>query len=158
MGLMDVISCFWEKTFYMLILYFVCLSFNYISEVLVVLKNKQWKSYNVSAGAWRIIGSMCAVAVGGILDLLIEFMNIHLDSINIHIGNIPVFCCLALGWCILSELRGISKNARNLGYAVPRFLEVSILRLKEEIEDASDAVQESDTKSLKDNKDPYQGK
>lgn len=150
LGLVGVVSAFWGKLFYILILYVACMLFSYVSGVLVTLKSKCWKSYNFITGVWRIVGSVCAVVAGGTIDLLIEFMNFHFDSVNLHIGEVPVFCCLVIGWCILTESRRIIKNAEKLGYGVPRFLGTSILKLRDEIDEISDEVQGVDTNTQRD--------
>lgn len=151
-NLMDVVSSFWGIIYYIILLYLVCLSINYTAGVLVAIKKKQWKTYDVFAGVWRIVGSVCAIMVGISLDLLIEFLNVYFHSINIQIGNIPVFCCLVLAWCIVSELAGIIKSARELGYSAPSFLESAVRRLGEEIDDISDAAQDANADSTEDEK------
>lgn len=144
-----IILSLWERLGCIIILYFGCLASNYLSGVLVAIKAKRWRPGKNLEGIWKIVGSLFAVMVGGTLDLLIEFMNVHFDPVNISIGNIPMFCCLVLVWCIAFELGSIIKNARKLGHAMPRFLEYGIEKLRKTIEEPPKGAVKDNTESHK---------
>lgn len=150
--IVELILSLWEKIGCIIILYFVCLSFSYFSGFLVSIKDKHWKPRRALSGIWKSIGSLLAVMIGGILDLLIEFMNIYFDPVNINIGDIPVFCCLVLVWCITSELGSISKNARKLGYTMPKFLESGIVRFRDTIANPENETKRQNKESQNDGK------
>lgn len=144
MILVNAIVSFWDTLRYLIVLFCISLILNYLSGVIVAVKGKRRLSRSSFTGGWRVVGSMLAIVVGGLLDLLIEFLNIYFDSVNFKIDNIPLFCCLALVWSIASELASIAKNARKLGHVMPKFLESVIARLKETIEETSDSTGETD--------------
>lgn len=140
-SLCEIAASLWERLGCIIILYCWCLAVSFLSGILVEVKGKCWKASKTMAGLWKIGGSLCTVMVGGTLDLLIDFLNIHVSFININIGNMPLFCSLVLAWCIASELRSILKNARKMGYVMPKFLEHGIAKLKETLEESQGEIE-----------------
>lgn len=143
--LLEFIVSIWDRIGWLFIIYFGTFMIEYVSGTLVLVKSKRWKAKKTMPFIWRITGSLFAIAIGGVLDLLIDFLNIRVDLIDIRFGNIPMFCGLILIWCIANELGNISKNAKKLGYVVPRFLESGVDKFKENIEDHPDEGSKPDS-------------
>ena len=94
----------------------------------------EWSSRIAGEGLWHKAGCMAAVAVAGILDLVIGVLLADLPGGTLPFGYTVFLCPLAVVWYLLTEAGSIMENAGEMGAPVPGWLKRAVGALREKVE------------------------
>jgi len=119
----------------LVVVYFICCSLDFISGTASAIKTKSWSANSAWNGVWKKSGSMFAILVAAITDMLL-----HMLANGLQVGiDIPefdlLFCPLVISWYIVTELGSVIENAHTLGAPIPKFLYHAIEKLNASIDD-----------------------
>ena len=124
---------------WLVVIYAASMGIDYLTGSVLAAKNGDWKSRKAREGLWHKMGSILAVVVAALADLLLRVV----------IGNLPItlpftytvfLCPVVLVWYTLTELGSIVENVGGMGAPVPTFLKNIIATLHSSVEDAGDAL------------------
>lgn len=110
------------------------LGLDWITGSAAAIKSGTWSSKAARDGAWHKLGSIIAVLVSGLLDLLFGLM---LDNIPFKLPfNYTVLLCpLVIFWYILTEAGSIVENAGTLGAPIPSWLRKAISAFRDKLDE-----------------------
>ena len=122
-------------------LYVTTMAIDYITGTIVAFKEKCWSSKKARSGLWEKAGSVVAVLVAVITDIM---MDISMTQFGLSLpSNFKSFITpLVLVWYILTELGSIIENAGRMGAPIPAFLRNTISVLHKNVSE-----QETDNNS-----------
>jgi toxin secretion/phage lysis holin len=129
-GIGSLVFSLMGKINLLVIFFFVCIVLDYVSGTLAAIKKKQWSASKAATGIWKKVGSIFAVIVGIILDLLLQTIEMQFPDLDLPLSGHPIFCCLVLIWYIATELGSITENAGKMGAPVPKFLLANLEGIK----------------------------
>lgn len=109
------------------------MALDYISGTMAACKLGQWCSARAREGLWHKAGSMIAVVVAWIADLV---MGIACQYLPIGYSWPGMILPLALSWYIITELGSIVENVVKMGANVPGWL-IKLLKASTKAMDAA---------------------
>lgn len=122
-----------------------CMVIDYATGSAAAMKMGEWSSRAAREGIWHKVGSMAAVIIAGILDLVVGLMVNHIPSITMVFTYTVFVCPLVMAWYILTEIGSVIENAGKLGAQIPPWLAKMVEALKGGVEVAGDKL-DKDTK------------
>lgn len=133
-GAVAVLTALWGWFGWLLVGWFGLLLLDYITGSAVALKNGDWRSQAARDGIWHKLGSLVAVLVAGILDILVGQVLTNLSGVTLPFHYTVLLCPLVVAWYILTEAGSIVENAGKLGAPVPAWLKQAVAALKEQVD------------------------
>ena len=121
------------------VIYAATMGIDYITGSALAAKEGEWSSAKAREGLWHKAGSILAVIVAAIADLLIRVIIVLLP-ITMPFEYTVFLCPVVLVWYTLTELGSIVENVGGMGAPVPGFLKNIIAALHDSVEDAGDAL------------------
>ena len=93
-------------------------------------KNGEWSSKRAREGLWHKCGSLIAVIVAGLADIVLGLIVNNIPAIVFPWEYTVLFCPIVVVWYIITELGSIIENVGELGAPIPSFLRNMIKALK----------------------------
>ena len=121
------------------VIYAASMGIDYITGSALAAKEGAWNSAKAREGLWHKMGSILAVIVAAIADLLFRVIIGHLP-ITMPFEYTVFLCPVVLVWYTLTELGSIVENVGSMGAPVPTFLKNIIATLHSSVEDAGDKL------------------
>lgn len=90
----------------------------------------EWSSKKAREGLWHKCGSLIAVIVAGLADIVLGLVVNNIPAIVLPWEYTVLICPIVVVWYILTELGSIIENAGKLGAPIPPFLRNMIKALK----------------------------
>lgn len=128
------LTALWGWFGWVVIGWIALLALDWITGSAAAIKSGTWSSEAAREGAWHKLGSIIAVLVAGLLDLLFSLL----------LGNVPIelpftytvlLCPLVIIWYILTEAGSIVENAGTLGAPIPAWLKKAIAAFKDKLDE-----------------------
>ena len=119
---------------------------DYITGSAAALRAGKWSSSTARDGIWHKLGSVVAVLVAGILDVVIGHLLANVPGVELPFTYSVLLCPLVVMWYILTEAGSIIENAGALGAPVPAWLAKMIAALESTVDEAGDRFDRSDNK------------
>ena len=91
-------------------------------------------------GIWHKLGSVAAVIVAGILDVVIGHLLGNVPGVELPFTYTVLLCPLVVVWYILTEAGSIIENAGALGAPIPAWLTKMIAALGSSVDQAGPIV------------------
>ena len=114
-----------------LVLAFVgCMGLDWLTGSAAAVKEGAWASSVARAGLWHKLGSIVAVGVSGLADMVVGMVVNHIPGLTLPWEYEVLICPLVLVWYIVTELGSIIENAGRLGAPIPGFLTKAIQALQ----------------------------
>lgn len=123
----------------------VCMTADWITGSATACKNGEWNSKRGREGLWHKTGSIIAVLVAAILDVVIGTVVNNIPGIKLPFSYTVLLCPVVMVWYILTELGSIIENAGKMGAPVPAFLKKAIAVFKGTVDAAGDRITSTDT-------------
>ena len=111
---------------------------DYITGSAAALRAGKWSSSTARDGIWHKLGSVVAVMVSGILDVVIGHLLANVPGVELPFTYSVLLCPLVVMWYILTEAGSIIENAGALGAPVPAWLTKMIAALESTVDEAGD--------------------
>lgn len=118
----------------------LCMTVDWVTGSAVAAKAGNWSSKKGREGLWHKLGSVVAVFVAALLDIVVGIVINNIPSITLPFSYTVLLCPVVLVWYIVTELGSIIENAGNMGAPVPKFLRRTILLLKGTVDSAGDKI------------------
>ena len=109
---------------------------DYITGSAAALRAGKWSSKTARDGIWHKLGSVVAVIVSAILDVVIGHLLANVPGVELPFTYSVLLCPLVVMWYILTEAGSIIENAGALGAPVPAWLTKMIAALEYTVDEA----------------------
>ena len=109
---------------------------DYITGSAAALRAGKWSSKTARDGIWHKLGSVVAVIVSAILDVVIGHLLANVPGVELPFTYSVLLCPLVVMWYILTEAGSIIENAGELGAPVPAWLAKMIAALEYTVDEA----------------------
>lgn len=97
-----------------------------ILAALTACRSGSWNSAAARDGIWHKLGSILAVLVAGLMDLVLGVIVNCIPQIILPFEYGVFLCPVVLVWYIVTELGSMVENAERMGAPVPEFLRKAI--------------------------------
>ena len=129
---------------WLVILFFLCMVIDYLTGTAAAMQKGDWSSSVARAGLWHKCGSLIAVVVSGLADIVVGLVVNNIPAITLPWDYTVLICPIVVVWYILTEFGSIIENAGELGAPIPGFLKNMILVFKNVIDDTGDKLTNSE--------------
>ena len=113
---------------------------DYITGSAAALRAGKWSSSTARDGIWHKLGSVVAVIVSAILDVVIGHLLANVPRMELPFTYSVLLCPLVVMWYILTEAGSIIENAGALGAPVPAWLAKMIAALESTVDEAGESI------------------
>lgn len=133
---LGLLTALWGWFGWLVIAWVVAMALDVFTGMGAGIKNGAWSSKIAREGLWHKVGCIAAVAIAGLLDLVI-------GQLLGNAGNLLPFeygvllCPLVITWYILTEAGSIVENAGKMGAPIPSWLKKMIAALKDTVDAAT---------------------
>lgn len=128
-ALAAALTALWGWFGWLVLGWVAAMALDYVTGSCAALKSGAWSSKVAREGIWHKMGSVCAVALAGLLDLVLGQLAGRLE---LPFAYSVFLCPLVVVWYILTEAGSIAENAGALGAPIPGFLRKAIADLKDQ--------------------------
>lgn len=125
---------------WLVILFVLCMVIDYLTGSAAAMQKGEWSSAIARAGLWHKCGSLIAVVVAGLADIVVGLVVNNIPAITLPFDYTVLICPIAVVWYILTELGSIAENAGALGAPIPKFLKGAIKVFKNVTDAAGDKL------------------
>lgn len=106
---------------------------DYITGLIAAPKRSEdINSYKSMRGIWKKVCMWLLVAVGAIIDQLILYAS---TTVGITLPGSFLVACIVACWIICNEILSILENLKDIGIAMPPFLEPLVKNIKSQTAD-----------------------
>ena len=106
---------------------------DYVTGLIAAPKRSEdINSYKSMRGIWKKVCMWLLVAVGAIIDQLILYAS---TTVGITLPGSFLVACIVACWIICNEILSILENLKDIGIAMPPFLEPLVKNIKSQTED-----------------------
>lgn len=135
-AVLGVLTALWGWFGWLVIAWIVCMALDVITGMAVGAKRGEWSSRVAREGLWHKAGSVAAVAIAGIMDLVLGHLLGSMEALPFTYT--VLLCPLVVVWYILTEAGSIVENAGKMGAPVPGWLKKAIAALRESVDAAGE--------------------
>lgn len=125
---------------WLVVLFFLCMAIDYLTGSAAAMRKGDWSSSVARAGLWHKCGSLIAVIVAGLADIVVGLVVNNIPAITLPWSYTVLICPIVVVWYILTEFGSIIENAGALGAPIPGFLKNMIKVFKNVIDDTGDKL------------------
>lgn len=129
---------------WLVVLFFLCMAIDYLTGSAAAMRKGDWSSSVARAGLWHKCGSLIAVIVAGLADIVVGLVVNNIPAITLPWAYTVLICPIVVVWYILTEFGSIIENAGALGAPIPGFLKNMIKVFKNAIDDTGDKLTNSE--------------
>lgn len=134
------LTALWGWFGWVVVAWIVLMVIDYITGSAAALRAGDWASKTARDGIWHKLGSIVAVIVAAILDVVIGHLLQNVPGIKLPFSYTVLLCPLVVIWYILTEAGSIIENAGALGAPVPGWLITMIAVLEQKVDDTGDDI------------------
>ena len=136
-GLLGTLTAFWGWFGWLLVAWIILMTVDIFTGMAAARRNGEWDSSVARDGLWHKLGSIFAVLVTAILDLVLGQLLATIPD-TLPFTYTTLLCPLLLGWYLLTEAGSIIENAGKMGAPIPGWLRKAIAVLKEHVDATAD--------------------
>ena len=123
----------------------VCfMAIDYATGSAAALRAGKWSSKAARDGIWHKVGSVVAVIVAAVLDMVIGHLLANLPGVELPFTYSVFFCPLVVIWYFLTETGSIVENIGALGAPIPSWLTRAVAALQDAVDEAGDKITPED--------------
>ena len=112
---------------------------DYATGSAAALRAGEWSSKTARDGIWHKLGSVAAVIVAGILDVVIGHLLGNVPGVELPFTYTVLLSPMVVVWYILTEAGSIIENAGALGAPIPAWLSKMIAALEQKVDDTGNS-------------------
>lgn len=131
------LTALWGWFGWLVVAWIICMAIDYATGSCAALRAGEWSSKEARDGIWHKLGSIVAVVVAAILDMLIGSVVENFPGLSLPFTYSVFLCPLVVSWYILTECGSIIENAAALGAPVPSWLTKYIAGLQDSVDGAA---------------------
>ena len=136
-AVLAAMTALWGWFGWIVIAWIACMAIDYLTGSAAALRAGKWSSSAARDGIWHKVGSIVAVVVAAILDLVISTIIANIPNITLPFTYSVLLGPLVVIWYILTEAGSIIENAGALGAPIPPWLSKMIEALRNNVEDSA---------------------
>lgn len=125
---------------WLVVIFIASLTGDWVTGTMVAAKNNEWNSKANRQGIWHKFGSIIAVLVTAVLDIVIGMIVNNIPSVTLPFTYTVLLCPIVLIWYIVGELGSIIENVGKMGAPVPGFLKKIIAVFKNTVDEVGDKI------------------
>ena len=118
----------------------VSMVIDYLTGSAAALRVGEWSSKAARDGIWHKVGSIVAVIVAALKDVVIGHLLSNVPGVELPFTYSVLLSPLVVVWYILTEAGSIIENAGALGAPIPAWLTKMIAALESKVDDAGDNI------------------
>lgn len=131
-AILALLTALWGWFGWLVVAWGACMLADVATGMAAAVRAGEWSSKVARDGCWHKLGSIMAVLVSGVLDLVVGLLLDNVPSLPIHY---TVFLCpLVIVWYILTEAGSIVENAGKLGADAPSWLRKAIAAFRDTVD------------------------
>lgn len=135
--------------FWLVIVFFAAMLFDYASGSLAALKNKTWTSTKAREGLFHKLGICGALVLAILIDVLVGLAANTVIKLPFEFPGL--FSPLCAVWYILTEFGSIAENLQKMGINLPRFLTTGLAQMHNAADKAGESYKQPED-SMNDDK------
>ena len=139
-ALCAALTALWGWFGWVVVAWIGCMLIDYATGSAAAMRAGEWSSKSARDGIWHKLGSMVAVIVAAILDVVIGHLLANLPGVDLPFTYTVLLCPLVVIWYILTEAGSIIENAGALGAPVPGWLRKMIAALENRVDQVGESV------------------
>ena len=124
----------------------VSMVIDYLTGSAAALRAGEWSSKAARDGIWHKVGSIVAVIVAALLDVVIGHLLANVPGVELPFTYTVLLGPLVVIWYILTEAGSIIENAGALGAPIPAWLTRMIAALESRVDNAGEKLSNNDDK------------
>lgn len=136
-AILAAMTALWGWFGWIVVAWIACMAIDYITGSFAALRAGEWSSSTARDGIWHKVGSIVAVVVAAILDMVIGMIIDNIPNITLPFTYSVLLGPLVVIWYILTEAGSIIENAGALGAPIPPWLSKMIEALRNNVDDAA---------------------
>ena len=140
-ALCAALTALWGWFGWVVVAWVGCMFIDYATGSAAALRAGEWSSKSARDGIWHKLGSVMAVIVAAILDVVIGHLLGNLPGVELPFAYTVLLCPLVVIWYILTEAGSIIENAGALGAPIPAWLTKMIASLGAKVDQAGDNLE-----------------
>ena len=136
-ALCAALTALWGWFGWVVVAWIGCMLIDYATGSAAALRAGEWSSKCARDGIWHKLGSVMAVIVAAILDVVIGHLLGNLPGVELPFAYTVLLCPLVVIWYILTEAGSIIENAGALGAPIPGWLKSAIAALQDRVDESA---------------------
>ena len=134
------LTALWGWFGWVVVAWIVFMVIDYLTGSAAALRAGEWSSKSARDGIWHKMGSIVAVIVAAVLDVVIGHLLANVPGVELPFTYSVLLGPLVVVWYILTEAGSIIENAGALGAPIPTWLTKMIAALESKVDDAGNKV------------------
>ena len=131
----DIFSSIMSWFFWLIIVFFTAMVFDYVTGSLAARKRSEWCSTRAREGLYHKLGIAGALILALLIDIVVGLAADNVIRLPFRFRGL--FSPLCAVWYIITEFGSITENLDKLGAKVPPFLKKGLAVLRSAAEQAS---------------------
>ena len=136
--------------FWLVIVFFAAMVFDYATGTLAALKNKCWTSTKAREGLFHKLGICGALVLAILIDVVVGLAANTVIKLPFEFPGL--FSPLCAVWYILTEFGSIAENLRKMGISLPKFMTSGLATLQDATEKTGESYKPPDKDAENDDK------
>lgn len=136
-AILAAMTALWGWFGWIIVAWIACMAIDYLTGSAAALRAGEWSSSVARDGIWHKVGSIVAVVVAAILDMVISTIISNIPNVTLPFTYSVLLGPLVVIWYILTEAGSIIENVGALGAPIPAWLSKMIETLKSNVDDAA---------------------
>ena len=129
-----VLTALWGWFGWLVVAWIGCMMLDVGTGMAAAAKDGRWSSTIAREGLWHKAGCVSAVAISGVLDLVVGVILANLPGMELPFTYTVFLCPMVVTWYILTEVGSIVENAGAMGAPIPAWLKRAIEKLRDQID------------------------
>ena len=121
-GVLALLTALWGWFGWLIVVWVVLMTLDWIVGSLLAVKNKTWKSTKLREGACHKVGMVLTFIISLVADWLIGLTLSHIPVVNLPFNYTVLISPLVVIWYIVGELGSLAEHAVSTGAPVPGWL------------------------------------
>lgn len=130
------LTALWGWFGWLVVAWGACMALDIGTGMAAGIKRGEWSSRKAGEGLFRKAGCVAAVAVAGVLDLVLRELMNALPGEALPFAYTVFLCPVMVSWYLLTEMGSVIENAGAMGAPVPAWLKRAIAALREQVDGA----------------------
>ena len=134
-ALCAALTALWGWFGWVVVAWVVFMVIDYVTGSCAALRAGEWSSKSARDGIWHKLGSIVAVIVAALLDVVISRLLANVPGVELPFTYSVLLSPLVVIWYILTEAGSIIENAGALGAPIPAWLTKMIAVLESKVDE-----------------------
>lgn len=134
------LTTLWGWFGWVVLAWIVSMIIDYLTGSAAALRAGEWSSKAARDGIWHKVGSIVAVIVAALLDVVIGHLLANVPGVELPFTYTVLLSPLVVIWYILTEAGSIIENAGALGAPIPVWLTKMIAALESKVDEVGNSI------------------